>query len=272
MREYDHEQLAGELFDFIEKSPESFHAAANLAKMLEDAGYARLNEGDAWDLREGQGYYVLRNGSSIIAFRYRSEFAGFQIAASHSDCPSFKIKDKAELCSEFIRLNTEKYGGMICSTWLDRPLSVAGRVLVDEGDRIEARLVNIDRDLLLVLRDASYVVNLKPDQEKLKELDGLTVAVTAPGDGQIIDCVSRVFVPKLNIAEDPVTGSTHCMITPYWCRQLGKDRLTCQQASERSGILYTELCQDRVKISGKAVLYSVGDILGNEPAQVSLAG
>ena len=119
----------------------------------------------------------------------------------------------------------------------------------------------IDRDLLLILREASQVVNLKPDQEKLKELSGLTVAVSAPADGELYDCISRVFVPKLSIPEDPVTGSTHCMITPYWCRRLGKDELVCLQASERSGILYTSLCKDRVKVSGKAVLYSVGDIL-----------
>ena len=150
MREYDHEALTRELFDYIEKSPESFHAVKNLAGMLEAAGYARLYESEEWTLTEGKGYYVLRNGSSIIAFRYQSDFTGFQIAASHSDCPSFKIKDKGELAGEFLRLNTERYGGMIMSTWLDRPLSVAGRVIVEGENGVEIRLVNVDRDLIVI--------------------------------------------------------------------------------------------------------------------------
>ena len=119
----------------------------------------------------------------------------------------------------------------------------------------------IDRDLLLVLPDAASVMKVNPDQEKLKQLDGLLTAVTARSDRDEYDCVSRVFVPKLNIPEDPVTGSTHCMITPYWCGRLGKKELVCFQASERTGILYTSIQGDRVKVAGKAVLYSEGMIL-----------
>ena len=119
----------------------------------------------------------------------------------------------------------------------------------------------IDRDLLLVLPDAASVRSLTPDQEKLLTLDGLLTAVTAPSDEKEFDCVSRVFVPKLAIPEDPVTGSAHCMITPYWCGRLGKDRLTCFQASSRSGILYTGLRGNRVTVAGKAVLYSREKIL-----------
>lgn len=121
----------------------------------------------------------------------------------------------------------------------------------------------IDRDLLLVLPDAASVKELQPDQSKMKDLAGLLVAVTAPSDQDEYDCVSRVFAPKLNVSEDPVTGSAHCMIAPYWCNRLGKNELVCYQASERSGILYTCLCEDRVKVAGKAVLFSKGTILGD---------
>lgn len=117
----------------------------------------------------------------------------------------------------------------------------------------------IDRDLLLVLPDAASVRELQPDQSKMKDLEGLLVAVTASADQY--DCVSRIFAPKLDVSEDPVTGSTHCMITPYWCNKLHKRELVCYQASERSGVLYTILCGDRVKIAGKAVLFSEGSIL-----------
>lgn len=117
----------------------------------------------------------------------------------------------------------------------------------------------LDRDLLLVLQDEEQVKNLHPNQKKMAVLDGLLVAVTAPG--KEYDCVSRMFAPKLSVPEDPVTGSTHCMVTPYWCERLQKDRLTCYQASERTGVLYTSLEKERVKIAGKAVLFSVADIL-----------
>jgi len=138
---------------------------------------------------------------------------------------------------------------------------------IDVTDEMEEALgvrpleARIDRDLLLLLPDADSVRYLKPDMEKLKKLEGLTVAVTAASDDPAYDCVSRVFVPNLSVPEDPVTGSTHCMITPYWCERLSKERLICLQASERSGILYTELLDNRVIVAGKAVLYSQGVIL-----------
>lgn len=118
----------------------------------------------------------------------------------------------------------------------------------------------IDRDLMLVLNSESDVKNLNVNSELLKKLDGLCVAVTAKGEKY--DCVSRVFAPKVNVSEDPVTGSTHCMIVPYWAEKLGKNKITAYQASERTGILYCETTPDnRVKISGKAVLYAVSEIL-----------
>lgn len=122
----------------------------------------------------------------------------------------------------------------------------------------------MDRDLLLVLKDAETVRKMQPDMEKLMQLDGLLTVVTAPSDDPAYDSVSRVFGPKLEIDEDPVTGSSHCMITPYWCDRLGKDSLTCFQASERSGILYTQRVDDRIKVAGEAVLYSEGEILRDD--------
>lgn len=117
----------------------------------------------------------------------------------------------------------------------------------------------IARDLMLVLPNEEDVRNLKPDLQKVKSLDGLALAVTAKG--QNYDCVSRIFAPKLNIDEDPVTGSAHCMITPYWCGKLGKKNLKFYQALERGGELYSSIEGDKVVIAGKAVLFSKGDIL-----------
>lgn len=146
-------QISRELLDFVDRSPTSFHAVANMAKELEAAGFERLREGRSWALRAGGNYYVTRNGSALIAFRIpRIDFTGFQIMASHSDSPTFKIKTNAEMETDrkYIRLNVEKYGGMLCAPWLDRPLSVAGRVAVRTGTGVETRLLCIDRDLLMI--------------------------------------------------------------------------------------------------------------------------
>ena len=122
-----------------------------------------------------------------------------------------------------------------------------------------------DRDLLMVLESEDEVKNLKPDQAALAGLDGVCIAVTAKGTQY--DCVSRVFAPELNIPEDPVTGSSHCMIAPYWAERLGKNTITAYQASERGGILYAEVCGERVKISGKAVLFGISEIIKDNGAE-----
>lgn len=124
----------------------------------------------------------------------------------------------------------------------------------------------LDRDLLLVLNSEEEVFELKPNFDAIKELDGVCVAVTAAGTEY--DCVSRVFAPEINIPEDPVTGSTHCMIAPYWAERLKKDTITAFQASERTGIIRAEICGERVKISGKAVLFGVSDILQHGNSEV----
>lgn len=116
-----------------------------------------------------------------------------------------------------------------------------------------------DRDILFVLRDEDEIRDLQPDMELLSKLDGACVAVTAKGTEY--DCVSRVFAPKFGITEDPVTGSTHCMIAPYWSRRLNKTNITAFQASSRTGILYCESVGDKVIISGKSALFSINDIV-----------
>lgn len=117
----------------------------------------------------------------------------------------------------------------------------------------------LDRDLLLVYDDEDIIRKMKPDFAKVKQLDGLGVAVTAPGKDY--DCVSRFFVPELSIPEDPVTGSAHCMITPYWVERLGKSILKAYQASERGGELICELRDNRVIISGRAVIFAVSELI-----------
>lgn len=150
-------EIVRELYDFIEKSPSVFHVVENMRLELLERGYEQLLESEAWNLKAGGKYFVIRNGSSLIAFRIpKEDYKGFQIMASHSDSPTFKIKENPEMEAEgaYVRLNVEKYGGALLGPWFDRPLSVAGRVLVREnvaaGGRIISKLVNVDRDLLLI--------------------------------------------------------------------------------------------------------------------------
>ena len=116
----------------------------------------------------------------------------------------------------------------------------------------------IARDLLCVLDDEQTVRDLKPDLEKIKQIDGLLVHVTARGRDE--DCVSRSFAPKLSVAEDPVCGSGHCHIIPYWADLLGKDELVAYQASKRGGTLYCRREGSKIFMAGKAALYSVDEL------------
>lgn len=145
--------ITKELLAFIDKSPTSFHAVWNMKEQLLAAGFQEIQEDQRWELCLGGDYFVTRNDSAIIAFSIPEEgHEGFRIVASHSDSPTFKIKENPEIKVEdhYVKLNVEGYGGMILSSWMDRPLSVAGRIIVKEKNEYVSRLVNIDRDLLMI--------------------------------------------------------------------------------------------------------------------------
>ena len=125
------------------------------------------------------------------------------------------------------------------------------------------------RDLMCVFDDASLIRTLEPDQEKVRALDGLLLHVTAPGTDT--DCVSRSFAPKCGVTEDPVCGSGHCHIVPYWARTLHKDRLIASQASRRGGTLYCQVNGDRVFLAGKACLYAVSELFLEDISRIRIA-
>lgn len=143
-----------EFFNFIEKSPTAFHAVRAIQEKLEENGFIELLGQEQWKLEHGGKYFVKRNGSSLASFIIpEKEVHGYHMAACHTDSPCFKVKVCPEIRAEegYVKLNTEPYGGMIFSTWLDRPLSVAGRVFFEEGSgKIGSCLVNLDRDLLVI--------------------------------------------------------------------------------------------------------------------------
>ena len=155
------------LCDFLDASPSVYHAAANVAAMLEEAGFVRLSEGDKWALEKGGKYYFTRGGSAVMAFRIpKGDPRGFLMTASHCDRPTFKVKENPELTGTYTRLSVERYGGMIMSSWLDRPLSIAGRALVETETGIESRLVSIDRDILMIPNVAIHMDRTVNDGKK----------------------------------------------------------------------------------------------------------
>lgn len=146
-------ETAEKLLAFIRKSPTAFHAVDTMRKTLAYQGFQELSEKDYWKPTPGGRYMVTRNNSALIAFSIPEDAPRrFHIMASHSDSPTFKIKENPEITVEkaYVKLNVEKYGGMLMSPWFDRPLSVAGRVIVSEGGEIREKLIDIDRDLLMI--------------------------------------------------------------------------------------------------------------------------
>ena len=140
------------LFSYIAACPTAFQAAAHTAALLEAEGYRPLRETEEWMLEPGGRYYVTRNGSSLIAFRLpKGRPVGFMMTAAHGDSPTFKIKENAELTGENeTRLSVEGYGGMLCASWMDRPLSVAGRAMVRTENGVAMRLIDLRDNLALI--------------------------------------------------------------------------------------------------------------------------
>ena len=175
------------LFDFIKASPTAYHTVHTAAERLRSEGYTELSEGGEWKLSPGGRYYTVRNGTSLIAFRYKSSAHGFMIVASHSDTPSFRVKMNAELEGAYTRIATEKYGGMIYYSWLDRPLSIAGRVAVESESGV------IPSVAIHLRRNVNDGVALNPAQ------DMLPLYSNRGGEG-LLSLVAK----KLGIGEDGI--------------------------------------------------------------------
>ena len=180
------------LFEFIKSSPSAYHAVNTVREMLDNEGYTELYECDRWKLAVDGKYYVVRNGTSIIAFRTSRDARGFMIVASHSDSPSFRVKTTPEARGAYTRLEVEKYGGMIYYTWLDRPLSVAGRVIVRTPEGVESRLVDLDRDLVTIPSLAIHLNRGVNEGAKFNPAKDLLPLYTMGGeDGSFIESVAE---------------------------------------------------------------------------------
>lgn len=200
-------ETAQELLDFIEKSPSSYHVIDNFREMLFAAGFCEIREEDKWELVRGGKYFCVRGDSSVIAFVMpQKEYMNFQIVAAHSDSPSFKVKENAELLndSHYVELNVEKYGGMIYSAWFDRPLSVAGRVVIKNNNTFESRLVNIDRDLVMI---PNVAVHMSRDVNDGYKYNAQKDMIPIFGESAAKNMFMKLVAEAAGVNEEQIYGS-----------------------------------------------------------------
>ena len=251
-----YKKISEELIDFIKNSPTAFHAIDNISKRLKENGYEELLEGRRWNIKAGGKYFVTRNNSSIIALNIGTKLDNysFNVAASHSDSPTFKIKENAEIevRGKYTKLNTEGYGGMLCSTWFDRPLSIAGRVLVKEDDTYVTKLVDIDRDLVMIPNVAIHMNRKINDGYAYnKQVDMLPLfggSESKPGDFNKL-IANQLGVEEENITAAWVPGAFEIPITAQKMAQSGKyDAVICVGAVIRGDTSHYDLvCNESAK-------------------------
>lgn len=206
------------ILDLIYKSPTAFHVIDNAKTILDENGFIGLKESEVWNLQAGGKYYVTRNDSAIIAFTVpRPDYKGFRIIASHSDSPCPKLKENPEIKSQdYVRLNVEKYGGMLLAPWFDRPLSVAGRVVVKDETSpsgIKSILVDLEKDVAVIpslaihfnkQANTGYAYSFQKDM--LPIVSTSKSLKTDGGQGEMKSILSLV-AEKADVKEDAILGN-----------------------------------------------------------------
>ena len=208
------ERINRELLDFIAASPTAWHAAENLAEGLRMAGYTELREEEDWALAPGARCFVRRNGSSLLAFRIPREApAGFMIMAAHADSPCLRLKELTTLSSAglYAQVPVERYGGMLLSTWLDRPLSVAGRLVVREGEKLTERLVDLRRGVALI---PNVAIHMDRSVNEGKALDLKTDMLPLIGGEASVQSFRRLIAEAAGAAEEDIV-SAELQFYPY---------------------------------------------------------
>ncbi len=179
-------------FDFIKSAPTSYHATEQVRQRLLSEGFTELYEGDEWELSEDGRYFTVRGGSALVAFKAVKNPRGFMIAAAHTDSPSFKVKVNEQTSGAYTRISTEKYGGMIMYSWLDRPLSVAGRLIVKTDEGIKSVLVNLDSDALVIPSVSIHYNRTVNDGIKLNPAkDTVPLLSTSAKNGTLVGALAK---------------------------------------------------------------------------------
>ena len=185
-------KINSELIDFVYSSPTAFHTVENAKMRLVEDGYTELFESEKWILEEGERYFVTRGDSSLIAFRIPDgDFDGFQIVASHTDSPAFKLKPNFEICDKnYLRLSADRYGGPVLSSWLDRPLAVAGRLMVKDGIRVVTKLVATDN--VAIIPSLAPHINLNKDASLSLTSDMVALFGESGDSGKLLSSLADI--------------------------------------------------------------------------------
>lgn len=202
-----------DLLKFIDDSPCNFYAISNAVERLERSGYERLYENERWNLKQNGKYFVTRGGSSLIAFTVGDNVEdGFRIVGSHSDSPSYKIKAKPEMIKEgMLVFNTEPYGGMIVSSWLDRTLSLCGRMVYEEDDMLIEKNIKFDEDLVTIPNLAihlnreinnGYTYNQQKEMLPIVETITKELGKTFSKDNFLLEKISETYGIKKSSIKD----------------------------------------------------------------------
>lgn len=197
---------ASRMISFAENSPEVYHAASNITVCLKEHGYTELLESEKWEIEVGGKYYVTRNLSSVIAFKVNSSKPrGFMICAAHSDSPAFKLKPgfSDDTGGLYTRLNVEKYGGMALYTWLDRPLSIAGRLICEAENKIVTYLTDMGRDYCVI---PSLAIHMDPDTNKGFSPNPQTDMLPIIGDAAAAERCMKELAERAEVDEKSILG------------------------------------------------------------------
>lgn len=185
------ENLNRDLIDFINDSPTPYHVVRGVKMRLIEDGYTELFENEKWNIEKAGAYFVTKSDASIIAFRVPEDgFDGFQIAAAHTDSPAFKLAPSFELSGEYLRLSAERYGTPVLASWLDRPLGVAGRVVVRDGKRLVSKLVNSEKDVAIIPSVPPHLIKT-PDNKLSLNVDMIALAGECGDTGKLLDLLAK---------------------------------------------------------------------------------
>lgn len=235
-----------ELFDFIKKSPTAYHTVNTAKELLLKAGFTEVCESDPESFSDGGNHFVCRGGSSIIAFKGSAKNGGFMICASHSDSPCFKIKGEISGAS-YTRLATEKYGGMIHYTWLDRPLSVAGRVVVKTAEGVKSLLVNIEKAALTI---PSVAIHLNRGVNESCKLNPATDLIPLIGTSEAKGVLMAKIAEQAGVSPDEIISHDLFLYNAEEGRVIGiNDELILAPRIDDLGCAYASL---RAFIDAKA--------------------
>lgn len=212
-----------ELFDFISACPTAFHTAQSVSNILRANGYTELFEYEQWDLKAPGKYFVTRNHSAVVAFNIpKFDYNAFMLMAAHGDSPSLKVKQEPECNAAgfYTRLNIERYGGPKLAAWFDRPLSLAGRVVIDDNGRLHTRLVDIDRDLLIIPSLAIHMDRSVNDGKPVNaNVDMLPLMASNQSKRSVFSLVSE----KLGVPQESIVTSDFFLYNRQLSTQWGAD-------------------------------------------------